>query len=214
MPDSELERLDPDPQVIKLSTGFELELMRLKTRQFFRLLKVLTHGAGPLLMQAQLDFRAAPEEFAQKLIGLVVVSIPDAENEFIQFLASMCRPAGIVDKPDSKLSKQDKERNTELWDQFNTELGNPELDDLIDVLEAIIRREGPEIQALGKRLADSIKLFTRTGQDKEKPEEPPAPEELNSSAEPSPAPSTSSPASTAGPMMSSLNLPSAGSGSA
>lgn len=207
MADSELERLDPEPQVVKLSTGFELELMRLKTRQFFRLLKVLTHGAGPLLMQANLDFKAGAEEFVQKLLGLVVISVPDAETEFIQFLASMCRPAGIIDKPESKLSKQEKEDNAALWDQFNTELGNPELGDLIDMVESIIRREGPEIQALGKRLADTMKVFTKTGQDKEPAEETPSPKELNSSPEPSPGPSTSSPASTGGRTKSSKTSP-------
>jgi hypothetical protein len=210
MPDSELERLDPTPQVVTLSTGFAVEFHRLKTRQFFRLLKVLTHGAGPLLMQANLDFKAGADEFVQKLIGLVVISVPDAENEFIQFLASMCRPAALTDKPESQLDKQQKADNQKLWDRFNTELGNPDLDDLIDIVETIIRREAPEIQALGKRLGDALAVFQKTGQDKETTaEEPPGPQELSTSPEPSAPPSTSSPTSTDGLMTSSLTLPSA-----
>jgi hypothetical protein len=47
MPDeSELDRLDPQPVLCKMSTGFELEIVRMRTRQFFRLLRVLTHGAS------------------------------------------------------------------------------------------------------------------------------------------------------------------------
>lgn len=214
MPDSELDRLDPDAGTVTLATGLELEVMRLRTRQFFRLLKVLTHGAGPLLMQANLDFRADPEEFIQKLLGLVVVSIPDAETEFIQFLASMTRPAGIVDRPDKELNKQQKADNQALWDRFNEDLNNPELGDLIDLVELVIRREAPEMQALGKRLADALKVFSKTGQDKEAPETAPDPQELNSSPAPSPQPSTSSPTSTDGPTSTSSDFLSAGSASA
>ena len=103
MPDeSELDRLDPQPVLCKMSTGFELEIVRMRTRQFFRLLRVLTHGAGPALMQTGLDFKADGAEFASKLLVLVVMSIPDAESEAIQFLTSMCRPAGVTQSAASR----------------------------------------------------------------------------------------------------------------
>lgn len=212
MPDeSELDRIDPQPEVCKLSTGFAVEVVRMRTRQFFRLLRVLTHGAGPALMQASLDFAAKPEEFAAKLMTLVVMSIPDAETEAIQFLASMSRPVGIVDKAESQLTKQETETNKALWSRFNEELHNPELTDTIDLIEVIIRQEAPELQALGKKLQKVFALFQKTGQDKEPAEEAPSPQDLNSQ-EPSPPPSTSSAASTDGPTSTSSSSPSAASG--
>lgn len=207
MPDSELDRLDPAPVLVTLSTGFELQLQRLRTRQFFRLLKVLTHGAGPMLMQTGLDFRDDAEVFAQKLLGLLIIAIPDAENEFIQFLASMSQPAGVIETVNGKkLTKQQEQDNAALWERFNRELGNPEPVDTIELVEAIIKREAPEMQALGKRLQAALSVFAKTGQDKDTtPEEPPGPEELTSLSVPSPQPSTSSPASTDGPTSTSTD---------
>jgi hypothetical protein len=207
--DSELDRIDPQPETIKLSTGLQLDVLRMRTRQFFRLLRVLTHGAGPALTQAQLDFTGDAAAFSQKLLTLVVLSIPDAENETVQFLASMSRPTGIVDKPASQLSKADAAENQALWDRFNEELHNPELEDLIDLVEVIVRQEAPELQALGKKLQKVFTLFQKTGQDKEPKEPEKSPQELNSQA-PSRRRSTSSRTSTAGQTSTSSTSTSAG----
>lgn len=203
MPDeSELDRIDPQAETCKLSTGFEVDIVRMRTRQFFRLLRVLTHGAGPALTQSGLDFAAGGEEFGQKLLMLVVMSIPDAEQEAIGFLASMCRPSGIVDKPASQLTKQENEGNQALWTRFNEELHNPDLDDTLDLIEVIIRREAPELQALGKKLQRTFKIFQATGQDKAAPEPEKSPQEINSPGR-SRRRSTSSATSTDGPTSTS-----------
>jgi len=212
--DSELSRIDPEPVVHKLSSGFAVEVVRLRTRQFFRLLKILTHGAGPALMQAGLDMNAGAEEFTQKLLVLIVMSIPDAEQEAIAFLQSMCTPHGIVTK--TKLNKQDTEANQKLWDQFSQELHNPLPGDTIDLMEIIVRQEAPEFQALGKRLAALAKV---AGLGRENPEEAPTPQELAEAEvtnlpEPSQSPSTSSATSTDGVTSTSSTSRSAGSGSA
>jgi hypothetical protein len=200
--ESELDRIDPQPETCKLSTGFQVDVVRMRTRQFFRLLRVLTHGAGPALTQSGLDFSAPGEEFGQKLLMLVVMSIPDAEQEAIGFLASMCRPTGITDKPSGQLTKQENEANQALWGRFNEELHNPELEDTLDLIEVIVRQEAPELQALGKKLQRTWKIFQATGQDKEKPEAEATPQEINS-RELSPQPSTSSATSTGGPTSTS-----------
>jgi hypothetical protein len=207
--ENELDRLDPEPAVHKLSTGLAVEIVRLRTRQFFRLLKVLTHGAGPAVVQAGLDFSAGAEQFATQLLTLVAMSIPDAEQEAIAFLQSMCKPAGLADKP--KLSKQEQQDNDELWEQFNKDLFNPELDDTIDLIEIIVKNEAPELQALGKKLQRMLQLFRATGQDKEQAEPEASPQEM-ASRESSPPRSTSSPASTDGPTSTSSGSRSAGSG--
>lgn len=211
--ESELDRLDPEPVTVKLTSGFALEIVRLRTRQFFRLLRVLTHGAGPAMMRAGLDFKDNPGEFASKLVVLVVMSIPDAESEAVAFLQSMCKPTGLVDKPESQLTKQQTENNKTLWDEFNRELFNPPLEDTIDLIEAIVRQEAPELQALGKRLEGMLKLFQKTGQDKE-PAEPEVSPEVMASSERSPSSSISSAMNTDGGTSTSSNSRSAGSGSA
>jgi hypothetical protein len=200
--DSELDRIDPQPETCKLSTGFEVDIVRMRTRQFFRLLRVLTHGAGPALTQAGLDFSAGAEEFGQKLLMLVVMSIPDAEQEAIGFLASMCRPAGVVDKPASQLTKQENEANQVLWDRYGTELHNPDLEDTLDLIEVIVRQEAPELQALGKKLQRTLEVFRKTGQDKQPPEPEPGPQEINLPAR-SRRRSTASAMSTDGPTSTS-----------
>jgi hypothetical protein len=206
--DSELDRIDPQPVECKLSTGFTVEVVRMRTRQFFRLLRVLTHGAGPALAQAQLNFAGDPAEFGQKLLMLVVMSIPDAEQEAIAYLASMCRPAGLVDRPDSQLTKQEKEANDALWARFGDELHNPDPADTLDLIEAIIRQEAPELQALGKKFQRMLELFRKTGQDKEPPEAEASPQEINSPGR-SRRRSTSSPTPTGGQTSTSSTSPSA-----
>jgi hypothetical protein len=213
MADSELDRLDPEPTVLKFKTGFEVEVLRLRTRQFFRLLKILTHGAGPGMLQLQLD-PSNPAAFGQQMLTLMLVSIPDAEQDAIQFLASMCRPLGIKDRPDSQLSKQEKEDNQQLWDQFHGELNNPDPWDTLDLVETIISQEADDIRSLGKRLASMLELAQKTGASTEKIDLPPTPQELNGSPEASPPPSTSSAMSTGGATSTSTTSRSAGSGSA
>lgn len=191
--ETELDILTGEPTPLTFSTGFEVEVVRLRTRQVFRLLKVLTQGAGPAL--TTLDFKAEADDFLQRLLALVIFSIGDAENAAIGFLASMCRPAGVVDKKPGDLTKQEREANQALYAKFSEELNNPEPGDTLDLIEAIVTREAPHLQALGKRISGLLGTFVKTGQDKEKAEPAPSPEELNSpngaSPEPSLTPSTS-----------------------
>lgn len=200
--DSELDRIDPQATEYKLSTDFTVEVVRMRTRQFFRLLRVLTHGAGQALTQTNLSFDGDAGEFAQRLLTLTLMSIPDAESEAIAFLASMCRPAGIVDRPESQLSKQDSEANKAAWERFGAEFHNPELEDTLGLIEIIVLREAPELQALGKKLQTMFALFRKTGQDKTPPEAEATVQELNSRA-PSRRRSTSSATSTGGPTSTS-----------
>ena len=172
MPESEIDRLDPDPVVVKLSNGSAVDLLRLQTRQLFKLLKILTHGGmGAGIMNA-LDFSLPPDEFIQRLITMLFLSIPDAENEAIAFIAAMVEPHGLAKKP--KLSKQEAEDNQARFTAAAIYLDNPPPEDTVDIIVAIIQQEAPELQSLGKRIAQVVELFTRTGQDKEKPGKPSA----------------------------------------
>ena len=206
--ESELDRIDPEPVQVTLSSGYTLVIQRLKTRQFFRLLKVLTRGLGPLMVQAQLDFNGDQEEFGRRLLGLLAMAIPEAEQQFIEFLQSMALPAGFHEaRTGTRLDKIQLEENQTMLGELLEELNNPELEDLIDLGEAIIRQEAPDIQQLGKKARGWMEVARKSGLLKSQTEETP------SSAR-SPRRSTSSATSTDGPTSTSSPSRSAGSASA
>jgi hypothetical protein len=161
---NEIDKLDPIPETVTLRSGLVVRLESLKARQFFKLLRIVTHGALPgmrvagLFDMGDLD----TDEFMGRLLSVTLLSIPDAEEETIQFIRSMIYPEGIIDR--KGLNKQDLERNTLLWEVLDIEMGNPELDDVVTIVEAVVRREAEDIQALGKRLASMFKLAEKTGQ--------------------------------------------------
>lgn len=208
---AELSKLDPDTQTIVLSSGLHVQLESLRARQFFKLLKIITHGAMPNMRELGLNDidDLSVEEFMGRLLTVVVLSIPDAEDETIGFIRSMCYPAGLIER--KGLNKQDVERNKELWAGVDAELENPQLEDLVTIIEAIVKREADDIQALGKRLASMFKLAEKTGQ----LSTPPTPKASTPpSSEDSPAPSTSWPPNTAGTTPEFSTSPSADSGNA
>lgn len=215
MPENEIDRLDPVPgEPIKLSTGLEVEITPMKTRQVFRLMRILTHGAGGAVLAGALDFnKDEPGQFIQKLLAIALMAIPDAESETIEFLASMCEPAGLVKPANAKqeLTDEQKEANQALWDRLNTDLFNPDPLDTVDLIERIIQTEGADLQALGKRLGRMMAAFTKTGQTLAPTEEAPLPSPQtlsDSSSVPSPLSSTPSAPSTAGPTSTSSTSPS------
>lgn len=167
---SELDALDPVPETVKLSSGFVVNILPLKTRQFFRLLRILTRGASPNVAADLFSTGLNDELFGLKLAASLLTSIPDAEEETISFLASMVEPNGL-DKG-RKLPKNLQERNDELWEELSEEIYNPELEDLVDLVEAIVKREASDLQALGKRLGAMMQVAVKTGQTKEPTSEP------------------------------------------
>jgi hypothetical protein len=212
MAESEIERITPTPRRVVLSSGQVVELVRLQTRQLFALLKILTHGGMGAGILNALDFSLPADEFVQRLVTMLLLSIPDAAQEALEFIALMVQPAGLIRA--AKLSKDQREANQRMWDEMNSALVNPDPGDTIDVIVAIIEQEAPEFQALGKKLASALSLFARTGQDKEPAQPQPDGQALaemagvpvspaSPSAEPSPPLSTSSPASTDGPISES-----------
>lgn len=204
---NEIDALDPVPEQVKLATGTVVVLESLRARQFFKLLRIVTHGALPVMQDMsilRMDPNADPGEFAGKLLSLMLLSIPDAEDETIEFIRSMCKPVGLIEG--RKLNKQDAERNNELWNRLDNDLDNPELDDLLTIVEAVVKREAADIQALGKRLAGMLKLAEKTGQLSSLPNRTSETTPLSSAD--SPEPSTSSPPSTDGPTTPSQDSPS------
>jgi hypothetical protein len=199
---NELDKLDPIPETVVLRSGLQVQLESLRTRQFFKFLRIVTHGALPGMREAGLFSDMGDldtDEFMGRLLSITLLSVPDAEDETIDFIKSMVYPVGLIER--KGLNKQDLERNTILWEGLDAEMTNPDLDDLITIIEAVVKRESQDIQALGKRLASMFALAEKTGQIDTKSPSPT--ESTSTSSVESPGPSTSSRRSTAGRTKSS-----------
>lgn len=152
-PRDEVDRLDPQPVEMKLMSGLEFDLEPLKLRQFLRLLRIVTRGASDVLDQAQLDFED-PQSFVQTFLGMILFSIPEAEEETVDFIKSMVAPKNMTGNPDKDLI---------LVRDLSRELDNPELEDTITIIQCIVERESEDLRALGKRLGQMFQTAQKLG---------------------------------------------------
>lgn len=171
----EIERLDPQPQThapdengtpkkLQLKSGIEFDVEPLKLRQFLALLRIMTRGAagiyamgaGASLTSGNLD----GEAFARELLTMVVFAIPEAEDETVEFAKSIVRPAKLTGN---------KTVDDELRQLLSAELDNPELEDLVSIIEVVVNREGNDLKALGKRLGGMMKVADKIGATKNLP---------------------------------------------
>lgn len=152
-PRDELERLDPAPLKLALESGTAFDLEPLKLRQFLRLLRIVTRGAADVLDQAELDFND-PQAFMQTFLGMVLFSIPEAEEETVDFIKSVVRPSNLTG---------DAKKDLALVQSLSAELDNPELEDTITIVQALVEREAEDLRALGKRLAGMLRTAEKLG---------------------------------------------------
>src|ERR1700728_3624542 len=130
---SEMDALSPLPETYTLASGTTAVFEQLRTRQFFRLLRILTHGAGPLLLNQGGDlFAGEGSAFVAKFAVMLIMSIPDAEDETVAFLQSMVKPAGLVEG--RKLTKTEAQTNDAAYQALRVELYNPDPSDVIDLV--------------------------------------------------------------------------------
>lgn len=195
-------------QQYKLSTGDYVFIKRLKTIELFKLLKIISRGGASMLAEYRLDGDLSEDEFIGRMLALVVFSIPEADAEAIEFIQAMVEPAHLV--PHAR-TKDDKERNEALWSSLAAAVTNPEIEDTLTIIEAIIKMEAPHIQSLGKRVAVMWKMaFPEKTPEAAEPQSTPekTPDLPLSTPQESPVVSqplsTSSPMSTAGQMNTSL----------
>ncbi len=223
VPPSETDRLDPPSESISLRSGTKARLLRLKMRQMFRLLRIVTRGGAsylPVLRDALASAtdEDAAEVFGTQLLAVALIALPEAEDEAVEFIMSVVEPVELTHGKD----KQSRERNEALRTSLADELYNPDPDDVVTIIEAVIGREKDDLVALGKRLAAAWQVAAKTGQvnQQEQPTpapSPPSPPSPSASTAPtpplspaSPDHSISSPASTDGAMTPSSISPSAG----
>lgn len=156
---SEYDRLDPPPKEYTLTSGTTVELLPLKSRSFFKLLRIITRGGSNVLSSLRLSADMEDEQFVAQLLALVVFAVPESEEEAITFLKSMVQPKGLTgnDKVDDQ-----------AWLNLYAELQDPELDDLVGLIECIVLREAKDLKALGNRLRGLLRVAEKTGQLKTK----------------------------------------------
>ena len=192
----EIDALDPLPETFELSNGITVLIEPLKTRQFFRLFRIITHGA-PSYLEGSLTglFEGEADEVTTRLVAMIVFSIPEAEEQTMDFLASMVRPVGLEREAGNKAATL---RNSQKWNEVEAAMVNPSMDDTLGIVEQIIRRESKDLAALGKRLVSMLETAAKTGQIADSPATSDASTKTESSAR-SRKRSTSSAPSTDGP---------------
>lgn len=164
-PTSEIDRLDPESTVIELSSGISAKVLPLRMRQLFKLLRIVTRGGAaylPALRDALMlsGEEDAAEAFGTQLIAIAMLALPEAEDEAVAFIQSVVEPIGLRPGRD----KQTKEQNTQLQVVLEAELFNPDIGDVVTIIETVVHQEKDDLVVLGKRLAAMFKVAAKTDQ--------------------------------------------------
>lgn len=135
--ESEVEETKPDIEVILATPGnlviegIPAQVKRLKSREFFGLLRVLTNGLGTNIHLFKLD-TSNPEALQGEIVAMAVMAIPNAFDDFASFVQIIVEP-------------KDRKQAQELRDV----LDNPDPEVLIDVLTILAEQEKDDIIGLG-----------------------------------------------------------------
>lgn len=164
---SDTETILSDGRVLHLPVAdVDVKILDLGTRQFFKFLKIFTTGAGEVLSEFRISADTDPEEVAQTILALLVVAVPEAEDEAIEFIQSMVAPLGLVEP---ERSKADRDKNTELFKELYTKMQNPAIEDSLEILMDVVTHEAPNLIALGKRVAAMLTSTMKLSGSSKKP---------------------------------------------
>lgn len=163
----ETEVILDDPYLLHLPVAdFDVKLSKIRTREALKLLRIIGAGAGPLIADMRITQDTAPEELAESLIALLLVSITDAEDEVIDFIHALVNPVDLIDPVKTK---EQREENVKKYTDLYTKLDNPEAGDTIAILTQVIRNEAPNFLALGKQLAAMLPSAAKLTTSSKKP---------------------------------------------
>ena len=155
--DNELDRLIPVPgEPIKLSDGTYVLIRPMKVKELFAAFKIITRGAAMSMGALSMNVLNQQDQFAETLIALLINAIPEADEEFAEFLRIVVDPV----PPKDGWTDRDAHLAAELHlDQLLLE--DPEIDDAMDIVTAVVYAESRDIERLGKKLRNAIQLFTK-----------------------------------------------------
>lgn len=151
---NDVESIAPSSDTLTLESGLVVRVEHLRTRGMFKLLKIVTRGGGPILMQMPLDF-SDMENFVRQFLAIVLMAVPEAEDEAIEFIRAMVTPAEYDENATTKAAQQ---KNAELMERFVKETDDPEISDTFEIITKIIENESADLAALGKRLAATLQV--------------------------------------------------------
>lgn len=147
-PDPEEEPVGPDsnaevdeilqrPTGVVVIDGVECDILRLKTRETFVLLRVLTLGGTSADMIASIFEKDKPlERMAQELMASLIVTLPNAETDVLHLIRHMTgRREGTSDAD---------------WYKVQQSLTNPEIETTMEVIQQVVWQEAGELARLGK----------------------------------------------------------------
>lgn len=153
-PRLETDVLLPEPAEAVLSNGMKVKVLPLKARQFFKLLRVITRGAAPLLSSLDTSrLTSSPEAFATDLLAITIFAIPEAPDLAFEFVESMV-----------EIPRDDRGAVTPEGVEIMNLLKDPEIEDVVAVVEVVIQNAKEDLAGLGKRLQSLMGTAKKTGQ--------------------------------------------------
>lgn len=125
----------PVGSTFKINGDIPVRVVRLRTREWFGLARVLGAGLGSAIMDLDLDWDN-PDDLRGQILGMLLLAIPGAEDELIAFLRTLVVP--IHDTDTGRLSEA---------------MTNPAPTDVIDLVGIIVDQEGADLaDMVGKAL--------------------------------------------------------------
>jgi hypothetical protein len=128
-PPADLEPILPTPTKLDVA-GIECNVRRLKTRELLLFMRVISNGFGPGIVNIRLNL-ADREEAASQMLAMLLISVPNAVEEFLVFVQNVVEPV-------------DPKRRRDL----NRELENPEIEVLLEVAERVVLSEKDDLTSL------------------------------------------------------------------
>lgn len=157
--DNELERLVPTPgEPIELDDGTLVKIRPLKLKELFAALKIITRGSA--MSMGSMGFNAlqnSGDQFADTLIALLINAFPEADVEVAEFLRVVVDPVAPKGKWEDAEAELAAEQHLD-----NLLLENPDIGDAIAIISAVIYAESRDIQRLGKKIQNAVRMFALT----------------------------------------------------
>lgn len=157
--DDEYERLLPGPgEPFQLVSGDWVSPRPLKMKELMAAFKVITRGAAMSMgaLSYNLVMDSDNDELMETIIILLINAIPEAEQEVSELIRVLVDPL----EPEEGWKNRDERHEAErrIDEQL---LGNPEIEDALTILTVVLSGEMDDIKALGKKLRQATKLFSK-----------------------------------------------------
>ena len=125
--------------------GIPASVKRLRMRELIALGRVMTAGASPALGAVKLNTND-PEAMGADLAAILMLALPNAIEEFCDFLAALVEARDPSDA--SRLASYVRD--------------NPDLEELVDVLNVMVEQEKDTLASLAGKLQGTIALLSKT----------------------------------------------------